>query len=276
VFSQHKQQVKWTQTTKREKALKNLPKYDKNTSYLYFFMGDYDAVSWTYHSAANRIWKDKNRGDVPLGWAFNPNLSQRIPMVWDYFYATATDNDYFIAGDSGAGYINPNLLQEGKRKFSDLPDGLSAWAEFCTTWYKKTDITITGMILDGNNGYATDKVLKSFSAFSPDGIGIWNWPNGDSGLSVVNGVGVSGMEQGWHITGHYEFNAETGSDMLIDLIDSRRELNFYPVKCCLNTPTQVEQVVKLAQQKLDAQGKGRKIEVVDPYTFFAMIARDLK
>ncbi len=276
VFSQHKQQVQWTQSAKRQKALSSLPKYDKNTSYLYFFMGDYDAVSWTYHSAANRIWKDKNRGDVPLGWAFNPNLSQRIPMVWDYFYATATDNDYFIAGDSGAGYINPNLLQEGKRKFSDLPDGLSAWAEFCTTWYKKTDITITGMILDGNNGYATDKVLKSFSAFSPDGIGIWNWPNGDSGLSVVNGVGVSGMEQGWHITGHYEFNAETGSDMLIDLIDSRRELNFYPVKCCLNTPTQVEQVVKLAQQKLDAQGKGRKIEVVDPYTFFAMIARDLK
>ena len=48
------------------------------------------------------------------------------------------------------------------------------------------------------------------------------------------------------------------------------------MKCCLNTPTQVEKAVTLAQKKLDGQGKGRRIKVVDPYTFFAMIAREMK
>ncbi len=275
VFSKHKPQVKRTQAARRQKALSSLPKYEDNTYYLYIFMGDYDAASWTYYSALN-IWKDPARGKLPLAWAFNPNLSDRLPLMWDYFYATATDNDYFIAGDSGAGYINPNLLLEGKRKHSTLPDGLAAWAEFCTKWYKQCDITVTGMILDGNNGYAGERVLGAYTAFSPDGIGVWNWPNKDSGLSAVGSTGVSGMGQNWHITGHATFNADKGADMLIDMIDSRRALRFYPVKCCLNTPTQVEKAVTLAQKKLDAQGKGRRIKVVDPYTFFAMIAREMK
>ena len=132
------------------------------------------------------------------------------------------------------------------------------------------------MILDGNNGYAGERVLGAYTAFSPDGIGVWNWPNKDSGLSAVGSTGVSGMGQNWHITGHATFNADKGADMLIDMIDSRRALRFYPVKCCLNTPTQVEKAVTLAQKKLDAQGKGRRIKVVDPYTFFAMIAREMK
>lgn len=275
VFSQYKPQVKWTQTARRQKALSSLPAYDQNTSYLYFFMGDYDAVSWTYHiGAAATRWGDKTRGNVPLGWAFNPNNSTRVPMIWDYFYATATDNDYFIGGDSGAGYVNANLLQAGKRKWSDLPEGLSAWAEWCTQWYKKCDITITGMLLDGNNGYATDAVLKTCATFSPDGIGVWNWPNKDSGLSTVGGTGVSGMAQDWNIGYANGFNLEAAANALLDIIATKRTARFYPIKCCIQTPTQVEESVKLAQKKLDAQGKGRKIKVVDPYTFFAMIARE--
>ncbi len=271
VFSQYEQQATFSQKEKREKALSDLPSYDKNTYYLYIYMGDYDAVSWTYHIAANRLWNSPDRGELPLAWAFNPNLSERIPMVWDLFYATATDNDYFVGGDSGAGYVNPTLMLEGQRQHSYLPEGLTAWAEWCTSWYKKYDITITGMILNGNNVYPGTDVLSVYQKFSPDGIGVWNWPNNDSGMSVVNGTGVSGMSQYWAIS--QLGTAEEGANSLIDIIDNRRNPRFYPIKCCIINPTLVKESVELAQQKLDAEGKGRKIEVVDPYTFFAMIAR---
>jgi hypothetical protein len=44
------------------------------------------------------------------GWAFNPNLIQRHAVAFDYYYRTKSDLDFFIAGDSGAGYINPPNL----------------------------------------------------------------------------------------------------------------------------------------------------------------------
>ena len=47
---------------------------------------------------------------MPIAWAFNPNLSDRVPYVFDHIYKTKTSNDWFIAGDSGAGYLNPTLL----------------------------------------------------------------------------------------------------------------------------------------------------------------------
>jgi len=45
-----------------------------------------------------------------MGWAFNPNLSLRFPIMFPYVYNTRTGNDFFIAGDSGAGYVNPTQL----------------------------------------------------------------------------------------------------------------------------------------------------------------------
>lgn len=273
VFEKYTPQVKYTQAEKRKKALSSLPTYDSNTTYLYIYMGDYDAASWTYHTGT-RMWASKDRGEIPLAWAFNPNLMQRLPMVWDYFYSTATNNDFFIAGDSGAGYINSNLLQAGKRKHSTLPSGLEAWKEWCTSWYKKADITITGMLLDGNNGYASTDVLKACSSFSPDGIGVWNWPSNDSGMSVVNNVAVSGMSQYWGFD--QNGTVENAANALIDIIDNRRNPRFYPVKLNIANPTLVTDAVKLAKQKLVTEGKGRKIEVVDPYTFYAMMARELK
>ena len=270
VYSQYRRQVTYSQAAKRQKALANLPAYEDNTTYAYIYMGDYDAVSWTYYIAANRLWRT-GRGEVPLAWAFNPNLMDRIPMVWDYFYATATDQDYFIGGDSGAGYINSALLIGGERQHSDLPDGLSQWVDWCKKWYKIADLSITGMLLNGNNPYAGAAELTACQQFSPDGIGLWNWPNNDSSTRNFNGTGVSGMSQYWYID--QNGTAAQGADALIEIIDSRRSPRFYSIKCCVCSPKLVAESVKLAQQKLAAEGKGRKLKVVDPYTYFAMIAK---
>ena len=46
-------------------------------------MGDYDSSAWLKTHVAN-YWQDTARGTLPLNWGFNPNLSDRVPMVWDY------------------------------------------------------------------------------------------------------------------------------------------------------------------------------------------------
>ncbi|MBQ4575885.1 MAG: hypothetical protein IJA85_11935 [Clostridia bacterium] len=276
VFSRYEQKLEYSQAEKREKALSNLPEYEDDTYYIYIYGGDFDAASWTYHIAANGTWQSEGRGEIPLSWAFNPNLMERIPMVWDVFYATATENDFFIGGDSGAGYVNPMLLRNKNRKHSKLPDGLDAWARWCTGWYKKADLSITGMILDGLNGYADSKVLKAYQTFSPDGIGVWNWPDNDMGVSVVRGTAtaVSGMAQDWGFT---KYNtAEEAADSILHTISYRRKKRFYPIKTNIIDPSLAAEAVAIAQQKLDAEGEGKKIRVVDPYTFFAMLSRELQ
>jgi hypothetical protein len=53
---------------------------------------------------------DPKRGQVPIGWAIDSELSMRFPVIYKHLYETKTPNDYFISGDSGAGYLNPTLL----------------------------------------------------------------------------------------------------------------------------------------------------------------------
>ena len=276
VFEKHKGQVDYSQADRRQAALDNLPEYDKDTYYVYIYGGDYDAASWTYHLAANESWQDKRRGEIPIAWAFNPNLYERVPMLWDVFYATASENDYFIAGDSGAGYVNPLLLLEGKRKHSDLPDGLDAWARWCEDWYELLDISITGMILDGNTGYSHHNraVLKAYAEFSPDGIGVWNWPGNDSGITVFDGVAISGIAQDSGFTRHNK--VEESAQAVAKILGSGRKLNFYPIKTNIISPSMACEVLARAQEILDEQGNGGYIEVVDPYTYFAMLKRELQ
>ena len=53
------------------------------------YVGDYDAPSWLY-KAVPAFFNDPERGQVPLGWAFNPNLADRAPQALAYAYRHAT------------------------------------------------------------------------------------------------------------------------------------------------------------------------------------------
>jgi len=140
----------------------------KKTTYFSMFMGDYDASAWLYQTMPY-IWEDPARGEIPLGWSFNPNLSERFAFGMDYVRKTATDNDFFICGDSGAGYINPSLLIE-PRPFSNLPSGIEAWEEHCNYWMGKFDLSIIGLVVHGSARQMNDEVLDMLTRMSPDGI----------------------------------------------------------------------------------------------------------
>lgn len=140
----------------------------KEATYVLLYAGDYDSGAWMYEKLS-RIWIDPNRGKTPMSWAFNPNLAQRFAYGMDYLRRTATDNDYFIAGDSGAGYLNPSLLSE-PRLHSNLPSGVDAWKKHNTKWLEKFDLDIIGFIIDGNAPAMNEEIYDLYAQIAPRGI----------------------------------------------------------------------------------------------------------
>ncbi len=132
------------------------------------YVGDYDSAAWLYRELP-RLWRDPARGSVPLAWAFNPNLAERFPLGMAWARRHATTNDCFVAGDSGAGYLNPGYLTP-PRPHSGLPSGLAAWERHCSEWYRRWDLDVTGFIIDGYARGLSPEALDAYARFSPGGI----------------------------------------------------------------------------------------------------------
>ena len=141
----------------------------KKTNFVSIYVGDYDSAAWLYQNMP-RIWESPKRGAVPLGWALNPNLSLRFAFGMDYFRRTATVNDTFVAGDNGAGYLNPGALSE-PRRFSGLPSGVEKWREHNKKWFDIFDLSCVGFVIDGFAPKMTDELLELYADIAPDGIG---------------------------------------------------------------------------------------------------------
>jgi hypothetical protein len=156
--------------------------------YVCFYVGDYDSAAWLYQMVPT-VWDDPARGTIPLGWAFNPNLADRMPPAMVYTRRTASPNDFFVAGDSGAGYINPGMLQS-PREFSKLPDAIDIWQKHCLRHYLQWDITVTGFIIDGYAPALSAESLRAYSRFSPDGIVAQKVPD----VSIYENMPVKRMD----------------------------------------------------------------------------------
>ncbi len=55
-------------------------------------------------------WFEEERGQVANNWGINPLMATQFPAMVEYFYDTATENDYFFVGCSGAGYVYPDVM----------------------------------------------------------------------------------------------------------------------------------------------------------------------
>jgi hypothetical protein len=251
---------------------KTIPKYDPNKKYVLFYVGDYDAASWTVMVGTTR-WTDTKRGKIPLAWGFNPNLSDRIPVAFDYFYKSATDSDYFVAGASGAGYVFPSMLLKSYRTHSGLPDGLNAWATWCKKYYNRFDISIScnvTNIVNNSVGFSPSKVeLNIYNQFSPNGLTSWSGPNNDEGFELVNGLVHTGMPNEFCLAPPLKTAQEYYDSMTKAIKTSKRTLKFYLFRCNLVQPTEL---FKAAQMAIKADPN---IVIVDPYTFYGMIKNQI-
>jgi len=219
-----------------------------------YYVGDYDSPSWLYKAVA-AFFSDPQRGRVPLGWAFDPNLADRSPQALAYAYRHATTNDFFIAGDSGAGYLNPRALTD--RPDSQLPPALKIWEKHCTRYYEQWGMTITGFVLDGSAGASTEEEFSAYQRFSPDGCGN----HFDLTPRVIAGVPTI---REWDMPGSAE---ATAAFMAGQASAATNGPCFLWARTILKPPTWHAEVSRILREK----HPGAPVVVVDPYTFFGLI-----
>jgi len=253
IFSRHPLKERYEQNPKPGEVML------ENKTYILYYMGDYDSAAWLSRHIS-KVWGDPCRGNIPLSWAFNPNLSDRAPHVFDYVYNTKTPNDYFIAGDSGAGYINPLYLTE-PRKHSGLPGAIDVWIEHNRRYFDRFDLSITGFIINGHETINRE-VQEAYSIFSKDGVGVQNLHKVEP---LVNGtifhphsadIGV--------LDGDLEESA--------NIIYSKTlpgKAQFHIFRCVLCTPGYM---VRLTE-KIKSEHPENNYQVTDPYTFFNLIRK---
>jgi len=222
--------------------------------YVGHYVGDYDAPSWLY-KAVPSFFADHERGAVPLGWAFDPNLADRAPQVLAYAYRHTTTNDFFIAGDSGAGYLNPLGLTA--RPDSKLPSALEAWTRHCTLYFQRWDMTITGFVLDGASGASGERVFAAYRSFSPDGCGT----HFESKPRLIAQIPTCPERD---LPDAPEAAAEVIARAAAEV---KTEPQFLWVRSILKTPGWYARVSRILREK----HPDAPVAVVDPYTFFGMI-----
>ncbi len=239
---------------------KETPAFDPDVTYVLFYVGDYDAAAWT-NRFIPRWYRDPKLGKNPLMWCFNMNLSDRIPQAFDFIHERFTENDYFEAGDSGAGYNNPRLLYP-PRVHSDLPSGAEVWVEHNKKYFEKFDSHCIGFIIDGTS-LTTEQEMADVSRFADVGVGYLSLGhklptkvvNGTVFLPHTSDIGVEHVDP--------DRAAETAVNCIRHSPENK---NFYLFRTILVSPSAHDEIMEKIREKMPE----RKFCFADPYTFFRL------
>jgi hypothetical protein len=107
----------------KQKTVPPAPPLQNDKVYLSFILSDGDNLPVLTSGNFPQLWQDKLRGQFPIGWTLSPAASVLIPDVVDYYYRTATPNDYFVGAVSGVGYTYPDLYGKRYRDRQKVFDG---------------------------------------------------------------------------------------------------------------------------------------------------------
>lgn len=241
---------------------------EEKTTYLCFFMADYDSTYPLYRFLQDH-WADPRRGELPLAWGINPNLLDTYPDIIEYYYKTATPNDYFTSDASAAGYFNP----------SRVPD--ETWdimLEHNLKYFEMADMTIAPMILDQDR--LDEQSLEMFEQFAPDGLAtIIIDQHGKGGSQAPAGMyydtPTDRLDNSFNST-----SVETGVASLENIVrygydrklgDTKSGSSLSLIRVVWKSPSYICEVVEAYK----AAHPNENVVVVDIYNYFNLLAQDL-
>ena len=237
-------------------------KFDSKTIYIYYHLGDYDASAW----ATNQLWaayQDSSRGKIPLTWAVNPGLSDRIPMLFDYMYSNLTSNDTICASDSGIGYISPQYLFKDDRLADarTLPNGDQKLISASKPYFAKFDMDIVSFIISkmSNDCYST------YQSFAPKGSFHYDR---SKPITVYKGTPYVPTKNGVGNPGNYE---ESAKGMYEYLITTMKDTNFLATRTICWKPSELILLTEAFQKYASQHMPGYTFKVVNAYTFLEMV-----
>jgi hypothetical protein len=223
--------------------------FDPNVRYFTMYIGDYDSSAWLKLMVPD-CFQSNQRGQIPMMWAFNPNLSDRVPMIFDYVYENKTPNDYFITGDSGAGYVFPSRLKD-----------LDKWVDYNRPYLDKFDMDIVGFIIDDQP--LSLESMSAYAEISPYGAFV----NTGDYLTVLNDETVFLRMFGSIQPPHN--NDETREQMYQEL--RRSGTNFAAYRTIRQYTPDLVGFVNDFIAYANAKNDGYTYKYVDMYTLFDLI-----
>jgi hypothetical protein len=173
-----------------------------------------------------------------------------------YLYRTKTENDFFAADASAAGYMNPNRID---------PAYMPLFVGHNKKFYEQWDMSLSPMVLDWDE--PTDVVKDAFLQFSPDGYATIVMDLHDTGGKLPQPHVWKGMPVMELINNACNFSTaeETARIISSDIpAPTGNQPRYYFFRIVWTSPSKVIDAVnrlKSLRPELD-------IEVVDPYNFF--------
>ena len=228
---------------------------ENGKTYICILMADYDSATPLYEFMPTH-WDDQTRGTMPFLWGINPNLSESYPDIMQYLYETKTDNDFFAADASAAGYMNPNRID---------PAYLPLFINHNKKFYEQWDMSLSPMVLDTDE--PSSAVKDAFLEFSPDGLATIVIDFQNAGGKLPKPHVWKGMPVIELINNACNFyNAEqTAHEMSVSIPASDDQIpKYYFFRIVWTSPNQVISAInrlKEIRPELD-------IEVIDAYNFF--------
>ena len=256
-YKSHVKEYRWPRPKERLK-------FDKNTKYFTIYGGDYDSAAWLRNHVCNFFSHENARGSLPINWAFNPNLSERAPMVFDYVYENMTDNDFFVAGDSGAGYVIPYGLT-AECDYRENPPAIFEWAEYSKPYYERFAYDITGFIINGNET-VTNEIMAAFNRISPKG----SFHNSlKRPLTVYNGTPYLHLQN--EVSGKPDRIEASLPVMYEYMSDYMGKFNFSGYRTVCDSPDETKQLVERFIAYAKEHDPRFEYKYVDIHTFFDLV-----
>lgn len=229
-------------------------------TYLCFLMADYDSATPLYDFMPKH-WDDPNRGKLPLAWGINPNLIETYPDIITHLYKTATPNDHFTSDASCAGYFNPNRVK---------PEQLPLFVKHNQRFFDATDMSIAPMVLDW--APPTPAVKDAFAQFAPGGFATIVMDMHTGQVAPPKPHVWKGMPVTELINNIYTFaSTKQAANDLYSAIKDRgnSQPGFYFFRVVWVSPSTVIDTLDILRKEHPEM----PLEVLDPYTFFALFAK---
>lgn len=229
--------------------------YDSSKKYVMLYIGDYDSSAWTTKNIPN-LWMDEESGTTEMVWSFNLNMSDRIPMAFDYIFEYKTENDYFAGADSGVGYVMANAVVH--RTDSEYPSGAEQYAAYCKPYLKKFDVNYLGFSI--NSQPLTQEVFDMYKSMGITGFSHNNQASGTQVHDGIFGVLSSDLPEK-HMD---ENDPKTNGSYILNGIKFNTGYNLYTFRSILWSPSQIKAL------KEYVTSKNEKVVFCNPETFAAM------
>ena len=129
-------------------------------------------------------WNDSTRGSIPYAWEVTINWSWMCPVLLEYYYQHATNNDFFFGSLSGPGYMYPKAVPPKL-----LPSVISLADSLCKILdlnvFETMDYSQGSTVLGNTN--LPEYIVNDYYKYMPDMIGFLNGYSPSQTFSSKNG-----------------------------------------------------------------------------------------